>query len=124
MEMLLVLSSLAGFYFLWRTIMLTKSVEKLGKELLVSKITIPVEEKIANDSFFKFVSDSREWAFEYIDNVQKELKSFIEVADKEFNYFDKYGIVAEGSPHYKSMAILSEEYKKLKALLPEEGKND
>lgn len=124
MEMLLALSALAAFYFIWRTIMLTKALEKLGKELLVAKITLPAEEKIAQDSFFKFVSDSREWAFEYIDNVQNELKSFIDIADKEFNHFDKYGVVVEGSPLHRSMTVLSKEYKKLKKLLPEEGKND
>lgn len=104
--------------------MLTKALEKLGKELLVAKITLPAEEKIAQDSFFKFVSDSREWAFEYIDNVQNELKSFIDIADKEFDHFDKYGVVVEGSPLHRSMTVLSKEYKKLKKLLPEEGKND
>lgn len=124
MEILLTLSSLAAFYFVYRTIVLTKAVEKLGKELLVAKITLPVEEKFAQDSFFKFVSDSREWAFEYIDSVQKELKNFVDVADKEFNHFDKYGAVVEGSPHHRSMTVLSKEYKKLKELLPKEGKND
>lgn len=76
------------------------------------------------DSFLKFVSDSREWAFEYIENVQKELRLFIDIADKQFAFFDKFGSLTDQYPNYQAMKIISEEYKKLKELLPEESKND
>jgi hypothetical protein len=78
------------------------------------------EEEIMKESFLKFVSDSREWAFEYIENVQKQIKDFIDVADKQFSFFDSYGVLSEGHLYYENMKTISEEYKKLKALLPEE----
>lgn len=71
-------------------------------------------------SFIKFLSDSREMAFDYIDNAQRQIKEFIDIADKEFAFFDSYGILTQGYPNYEAMEILSKEYKKLKLLLPEE----
>lgn len=78
-------------------------------------------EDIHKENFIKFLSDSRDWAFEYIDKSQKQIKEFIDIADKEFAFFDAYGILTSEYPHYESMKIISEEYKKLKALLPEES---
>lgn len=124
MEILFVLSALAGFYFVWRTIVLSKRVEDLSKQLIVSKYNFLTDENMAKDNFFKFVSDSRDWAFEYIDSVQDGLKDFIDIADKHFGYFDEYGILTKEYPHYNSMLVISEEYKKLKKFLPEENNND
>lgn len=77
-------------------------------------------EDVHKENFIKFLSDSRDWAFDYIDTVQKGLKEFIEVADKEFKHFDSFGIITQGSPHYEAMKAMSPEYKKLKELLPQE----
>lgn len=123
MKILLTLSALASFYFLWRTIVLTKTVEKLAKELLVAKITIPPEEKIAQDSFFKFVSDSREWAFEYIEEVQRQVKKFIDTIDNDIDYFDKYGEVI-WTPLTPVMQKISIAFKELKTVMPDESKNN
>jgi hypothetical protein len=71
-------------------------------------------------SFIKFLSDSREMAFDYIDNAQQQIKEFIDIADKQFAFFDSYGMLTQGYPNYEAMEILSKEYKKLKLLLPEE----
>lgn len=76
---------------------------------------------IHQENFIKFLSDSRDWAFDYIDKSQKQIKEFIDFADKEFAFFDKYGILSEGDLHYETMKAVSEEYKKLKILLPEES---
>ena len=37
----------------------------------------PVNAITDQESFLKFLSDSREWAFGYIENVQNELQEFI-----------------------------------------------
>lgn len=124
MDILLGLASFAAFYFVWRTIVLTKRVEQLSKELIVSRYVSINDEGIAKDNFFKFISDSRDWAFEYIDTVQKGLKDFIDIADKEFAHFDEFGILTEQYPNYEAMKTISAEYKKLKVLLPEENRND
>lgn len=75
---------------------------------------------IHQESFIKFLSDSRDWAFEYIDKSQKQIKEFVDTADKHFAFFDSYGVLTEGQLFYEDMKVISEEYKKLKSLLPEE----
>lgn len=104
------------------------------KQLLVSALAINLdlnkelitltsdEQKIHNDNFLKFLSDSREWAFQYIENVQKELKNFSEILDPEIKYFDEFGIVGSSYPHYESMKKISEAYKKLQTIMVEETK--
>ena len=87
---------------------------------VLSNIKTEKELDIHQENFIKFLSDSRDWAFDYIDNVQKELKDFIETADKEFAYFDSYGILSEDQLFYDNMKTISAKYKKLKNLLPED----
>lgn len=124
MEILISLGALAGIYFFARTIILSKEVEALKKAFATEILNSYSNNDTSKDNFLKFVSDSREWAFDYIETVQSQLKAFIDTADKEFKHFDEYGIVTEGMPHYESMKLISTEYKKLKSLLPEESKND
>lgn len=79
----------------------------------------------ANEDFLKFISDSREWAYTYIDEVQSSLNKFITDIEPEIKYFDEFGIVGSAYPHYHSMKKISEAYKELKKLLPEDyGKID
>jgi len=114
--------------------------EKTTKELLTTSIdnavmkeyidiinsqekTVP--DKLADsESFIKFLSDSRDWAFEYIENVQKELQSFVSAVDPDLEYFDKYGEVGSAYPHYEAMKRISIAYKQLKNLLPKEIINE
>lgn len=125
MEILLVLTAFACLYFFITSYMLYKQNQVLKiavlEEVAKRNILTDKDSQTAQENFLKFVSDSREWAYEYIDNVQTELKRFIDIADKEFAYFDQYGILSQGYPHYETMKIMSEEYKKLKQLLPEEN---
>ncbi len=74
----------------------------------------------ANEDFLKFVSDSRDWAYQYIEDVQASLNKFINDIEPEIAYFDEYGIVGSAFPHYHSMKKISGAYKELKKLLPED----
>jgi alpha-L-fucosidase len=78
------------------------------------------EQDIHRENFIKFLSDSRDWAFEYIEDVQKQLEEFIKDIEPEILYFDEYGVVGDAYPHYHSMKKISSAYKDLKKLLPEE----
>ena len=79
----------------------------------------------ADEAFLKFVSDSRDWAYQYIDNAQESLNKFIIDIEPEIAYFDEYGIASSAYPHYHSMKKISAAYKELKKLLPEDyGKID
>jgi ABC-type uncharacterized transport system involved in gliding motility auxiliary subunit len=64
------------------------------------------------DGFVKFISESREWAFVYIENVQEALEEYRQIAD----------VV----PISKDMTVeqaekLSEAYDKIMSFLPEEN---
>jgi len=74
----------------------------------------------SSEAFLKFVSDSRDWAYQYIDDVQEALNKFITDIEPEIAYFDEYGVVGSAYPHYHSMKKISGAYKELKKLLPED----
>lgn len=75
---------------------------------------------VHKENFIKFLSDSRDWAYLYIEDVQNGLSKFINDIDPEIAYFDEYGIASSAYPHYHSMKKISLAYKDLKKLLPEE----
>jgi hypothetical protein len=78
------------------------------------------DQEKANEDFLKFVSDSRDWAYQYIEDFQTSLNKFINDIEPEIAYFDEYGIVGSAFPHYHSMKKISGAYKELKKLLPED----
>jgi hypothetical protein len=78
------------------------------------------DEEKSNEAFLKFVSDSRDWAYQYIDDVQEGLNKFVVDIEPEIAYFDEYGEVGSAYPHYHSMKKISTAYKELKNLLPED----
>ena len=81
------------------------------------------DEEKSNEAFLKFVSDSRDWAYTYIEEVQASVDNFINDIEPEIVYFDEYGVVGSAYPHYYSMKKISEAYKELKKILPEDYGN-
>ena len=83
------------------------------------------EKEQFNEDFLKFISDSRDWAYTYIEEVQASLNKFISDVEPEIAYFDEYGDLMAAEPNHNSMSKISKSYKELKKLLPEEyGKID
>jgi hypothetical protein len=82
------------------------------KELMLA------ERPEATEGFIKFLSQSREWAFEYIETVQSELNNFVEIVGPQMEYYDKYGRVIE-SVHTPLMNRIFDAYNELIKLLPE-----
>jgi hypothetical protein len=78
------------------------------------------EKEQSNEDFLKFISDSRDWAYEYIDEVQAALGKFIVDIEPEVLFFDQYGDLMSAEPNYNSMKKISGAYKELKKLLPED----
>jgi hypothetical protein len=78
---------------------------------------------IHKENFIKFLSDSRDWAFMYIEDVQKSLEKFILNVEPEINRFDEDGSIYEGTAYYDFMSRISKEYKELKKLMPIENIN-
>jgi hypothetical protein len=75
---------------------------------------------IHKENFIKFLSDSRDWAFGYIEEVQSVLNKFVSDIDPEINYFKEYGDVIAMQPNYNSLKKITEAFEELKQLLPKE----
>jgi hypothetical protein len=104
--------------------LIAKTLETLLLQQL-SRNTNKTDKDQSNEDFLKFVSDSRDWAYQYIEEVQEVLNKFITDIEPEIDYFDEYGVASSAYPHYHSMKKISRAYKELKNLLPEEyGKID
>lgn len=69
------------------------------------------------DGFLKFVSDSRDWAFQYIEEVQAGLIEFHKKVDLDIKYIAKYGQLIE-HPLQESINRITEAYMELEKLLP------
>jgi hypothetical protein len=77
------------------------------------------DESVHKENFLKFISESRDWAFEYIEEVQEELNKFVSDVDSYIEYFDFYGdTISVERPDYAAMKQISQSYKELKKLLP------
>ncbi len=76
---------------------------------------------IHRENFIKFLSDSRDWAFTYIEDVQKGLVKFVEEVDPTINYFDEFNSLQEGNPLNDGMKKITTAYKDLKKFLPDES---
>jgi hypothetical protein len=121
MEIALVTTSVIAVYFFIRSFKLSLRNAELKEKIESQNRIIDIKSNAVQESFLKFVSDSREWAYEYIEDVQKGLKKFVDGIESEIAYFDEYGVVGDAYPHYHSMKKISQEYKELKKLLPEES---
>jgi hypothetical protein len=100
-----------------QNILLTKLAEELKKKEEVS-----VEK---TEGFLKFISESRDLAFTYIEAMQEALVKFRDKVGPEIEYMLTYGTVAGDSFQSKSFLKIEKAYKELiKETLPteEQGK--
>ena len=93
------------------------ALQKFIESLNLDDIT---GQEVHKENFIKFLSDSRDWAFAYIEDVQSELKKFIEEIEPEINYFNEYGDITSMQPNYYSLKKISDAYYELAKLLPKE----
>ena len=92
--------------------LLQKEVERLNQELENKKLE-------QTDGFLKFVSESRDWAFGYIEEVQTALSDFDKTVDPLLKWAMRFGILNGETAHTKILSEISEAYDKLKSVLPE-----
>lgn len=100
-----------------QNIILTQFAEELKKkeELSVEK----------TDGFLKFISESREMAFDYIEKIQESLVKFREEVGPEIKYMLTYGSATGDNLQTESFTKIEKAYSKLmsEALpLEEKGK--
>lgn len=79
------------------------------------------KELLESDGFVKFISDSRDWAFQYIEEVQKALDEFDKRISPELEWSKTFGTVLGDNTYTDALNRISEAYDKLKSVLP---KND
>jgi ABC-type transport system involved in cytochrome bd biosynthesis fused ATPase/permease subunit len=129
--LLFVLSVLSGMFAVLFYMQKKKNVQIMAQtiEFLMMQEAqqqqIKTDKEQFNEDFLKFISDSRDWAYTYIEDVQESLNRFITDIEPEIMYFDEYSDLMAAEPNYNSMKKISGAYKELKKLLPEEyGKID
>ena len=94
--------------------LLQKKVEELYQDIENAKL-----EK--TDGFLKFVSESRDWAFQYIEEVQTALSEFDKSVAPELEWANTFGQVLGENAHTNTLRKISEAYDKLKEVLPKEN---
>ena len=115
------------------TVVKNKKLKKRIKVLAISLVKVEnfisstkKDEKdndVHKENFIKFLSDSRDWAYQYIEDVQSGLNKFVDTVDADIAYFDEYGdVLSVERPDYAAMKNISKAYKELKTLLPVEEK--
>jgi len=98
---------------------LSLSYKKLS-DMIASRPISVADDEAHKENFIKFLSDSRDWAFEYIEDVQSGLNKFVSDIEPEINYFKEYGDIGSMQPNYYSLKKITEAYEELKNLLPKE----
>jgi hypothetical protein len=134
-NIIILLSSVLAAMFFILVIVSAKALRlrKKMKILLVaySKIELFIasqkdkesDNDVHKENFIKFLSDSRDWAYEYIETVQSGLNKFVGDVDGDISHFDEYGdALSMSRPDYNAMKNISNSYKELKKLLPVEEK--
>ncbi len=91
--------------------------EKL-REQLDKKDSESIEQ---SEGFLKFISQSRDWAFDYIEQVQAALLEFKNKVEPQILYAKTYGTVAGESPHSVIIDKISDAYDELAKVMPEDS---
>ena len=78
-------------------------------------------QEMANESYLKFLTTSRDEAFSYILDVQDKLDKFKAKVEPQLNYYNTYGTAVQG-PHTILVKEISEAYEDLKTVMPQDNK--
>lgn len=74
-----------------------------------------------SEGFVRFLSNSREWAFAYIEQVQSALKEFDETITPITDWTETYGSAIQDNVFRDRLLEISLAYKKLQSLLPKDN---
>jgi hypothetical protein len=75
---------------------------------------------IHKENFIKFISDSRDSAYEYIESVQNGLYTFINAVKPDIQYFYTYGEAGPTGPDHDMIKRIAAAYEELIKLMPDE----
>lgn len=93
----------------------------LDNDAIKKRLSSP--EDIEKDHLIKFLSETRESSYIFIEEFQQELKNFKEDLELHVEHFDKFGILSEHNDiHFNMSKKFVEHYKRLIKFLPEKNK--
>ena len=95
-------------------------IEGLLNEELARQDSQAIEQ---SEGFLRFISQSRDWAFSYIEQVQSAILNFKQKVGPKIIYAKTYGS-ATVSPHTQIIDSIAEAYEELIAVLPEDSADD
>jgi hypothetical protein len=72
-----------------------------------------------SDDFVKFLSNSRDWAFNYIEDAQEKIFEFDNQLQEIAEWNRTYGSVVGNIPHTSKIEEINLAYDKIRSLLPE-----
>jgi hypothetical protein len=121
---IVLLSFTIKFYVQRKKIFALYIQSELDKHLIYQKLEevsreLSAKDLAETDGFVKFISQSRDWAFEYIEDVQTALSEFDKTVDPLLKWAMRFGILNGETAHTKILSEISEAYDKLKSVLPE-----
>lgn len=103
-------------------LLLMLAQSQLDNELLSSRLAQIAQEKqlVESEDFMKFMTDSRDYAFEYIDAVQEAIKEYNAVLLPIFNYFSKYGKIVGETPDTDHLDKIMAAHAEFMKIMPSE----
>lgn len=96
------------------------SHKSLQQFIDTNNIEFKNEDDIHKENFIKFLSDSRDWSFSYIEDVQNKINKMITDLKADVEYFEKFESLYDGHPSYDILKNFVKSYKELEDLLPKE----
>jgi hypothetical protein len=98
----------------------------LDKAVISQKLKEQLDKKDSDsteqsEGFLKFISQSRDWAFDYIEHVQAALLEFKKKVEPQILYAKTYGTVSGESPHSVIIDKISDAYDELAKVMPEDS---
>lgn len=111
MEKMQVVVSLIAMFFMIAFFIYRQ--EKEIKNIKEDQLS-PDEHETVREDFLKFISDSREWAFNYIEEVQEAMASVIEILKPVITSWEKKEVLSQ------DQLTIREAYYKITKLLPKD----
>jgi hypothetical protein len=97
--------------------------DNLAKEKLEELSVEDENNKTSQDDFITFLTQSRQWAFDYIEQVQTAIQDFKESTGPSLEYFKEYGAVMN-LPTDQLFHQIIPAYDKLIDMLPKDNKEE
>jgi hypothetical protein len=77
-----------------------------------------------SEGFLKFISQSRDWAFDYIEEVQAALLKFKDAVEPQIEYSKTYATSVGESAHSQIVDKIAVAYEELSKAMPTENPSD